>query len=110
MQVQQAYNSSTNVVEFYLLTSSRFPLQKPNKRGEKLKLTTPHYCIGAICEVTMYSVPILVGVGKDRRIKTWFMVKPEKAVPISRTNLRTKGYWRCAGGLSAVNTIGTHLL
>ena len=45
----------------------------------------------------MHSIPLIVGVGKDRRIKTWFMVKPEKAALISRTNLRTKDYNTGAG-------------
>ena len=35
-------------------------------------------------------------------------VIPEKVAPVTGTTLRTT-YWPCAGGLSAVNAIGTQL-
>ena len=37
-------------------------------------------------------------------MKNWPKVTPEKAAPVTRTI-----YWPCAGGLSALNAIGTHL-
>ena len=42
------------------------------------------------------------GCGKNKGI-----VIPEKAAPVNRTTLRI--CWHCAGGLSAVNVIGTQL-
>ena len=47
------------------------------------------------------------GCGKRKAHINWSMVKPEKAAPITRSTL--EDYWPCAGGLSAVNTIGTQL-
>ena len=50
----------------------------------------------------------LVGVGKERRIKNGYMVKPEKAAPVSYWNY-LGDYWPSASGLSAVNAIGRQL-
>ena len=40
---------------------------------------------------TTYYIPIVVGVGKERHIKNWSMVKPEKEISVPRTALRTTG-------------------
>ena len=40
----------------------------------------------------MSTIPVIVGgVGKERRIKNWPMVMPEKAAPVTGTTLRTTG-------------------
>ena len=53
----------------------------------------------------------LMGVGKERRINKWIMVKPEKAAPVTGTQLRDPmdvglTQWRVAVYVATVAEIG----
>ena len=47
-------------------------------------------------------------MGKREEDINWSMVIPENIPPVTGTNY-LEDYWRCAGGFSAVNAIGTQL-
>ena len=53
-------------------------------------------------------VPIVI-MEKERRMKSWFMVTPEKAAPVTGTTLGGLILRPCASVLSAVNAVGTQL-
>ena len=44
----------------------------------------------SFCITHVHYIPV-VGVEKERRVKDWSTIKPEKAAPVTRTTLRTTG-------------------
>ena len=65
------------------------------------------------CCCDIFPIPwrgvVIVGCGKrEARVSNWSMAMPEKAAPVRGINY-LEGYLPCAGGLSAVNAIGTQL-
>ena len=49
----------------------------------------------------------VVGVGKRAAHKKWFVVLPNKWHTLLELRTLIEDYWLCAGGLLAVNAIGT---
>ena len=65
---------------------------------------------GSLCHTFLVLILIYTDseCGKREAHKKWGMVVPERAAPVTQTFLRD--YWPSAGGLSAVNAMGTQLL
>ena len=64
----------------------------------------PFYITLTLSVSNMYVYYINGGCAEREAQIHWSMVVPEKAAPVTGTT-----YWSCAGGLSAMNVIGTQL-